>query len=1616
MSARPSPSTVPVVARAYSHPLADDLTVVRLVREPLVEAADVTVSTVGLTPTGNVTTGPDEAPPAVATGEDRAVGFPDWPILNDPANAQHALAMVGDLKRIQRIAATKPTVAEAQAKKLAEKLDGTAPHFLPTFFEEVARAFLVAKNINFAGKFFSRARTVERTHAIPVDQERHAQVFLEFAMAEALPVKEITEESKQLLARLEPAEALENFLSLLIELARVGLSPYADTMKDLGRLINAAKVDKPSTEIRFIAALLETKAFDMAPSKFWSAAAEPLAAYLAEHPEQRAEFAVNRRVDAEPRVLLDIYDRSGFTDQLRAGAVDTSEWFKNFLTHVTKQSWGTEHDPYVVNRLLAFVDELPGLTGTRIELPTRVDALPLRVLDALLALGVEPSATRGSRPEFGKRTFTEWAADPDRVPLTRIAADPVLLRVAVEGLSKRGPYQVDDGYPSAELVRTLAHTPGGPEILAAQLLAHGLGERMQPSLSRAHHSAVRLRGLLTPELVPVLRAACPEAMARLEEYFEPAALTASTLRIGLLTELTWPAFEHAYRELTEKDASAGEPPKALDGAHESFPAVGLSVGSRVIFVDGNARVADVDVPTSGSGVFGGFICVGGKVLSAFWRHGSLGTVLRWSHVSTGEVIHGRHASISNGTDAMSIEVPGGRLAAGGLLRPGDFTLPERKDSGVVLSDGTGYWAGWGTELDPGTGLEGRESWPPVVAEAIAPHLREGFEVLHIQHRPVTETTKDSLFSTANGMHSMIVLRRHPNRKPDPDDHTAAAERIIHADGRIVEHTKYAQPHGVLARPGGGCWHLGLNKSGVADKRGTISLDGTPIARALTRWGVSHPVHLTGLYGLHQLRVRDAQVSARMREVTAGELTGLMRAAREWIRGIDTSTLPTPVNENPREPVNTPLPSELIAESAAVLGTDDPALTESVAWLAVQAAVIAPKGPNPPESESAGSDVAATRVNPRNTFAELKPGIPLGSLGVTRMRSARLATSVDRHEVFSLAARLDGEVPELRTVDNRVALLAAAPHALLAAASSPVITEQERRGAAGMWGALNDAGLATSGTTLFAYSAPEGVQRTRDVGPLGTVIDAGKSTGQRGRWARRWWRRLRSTTGERVRAIGMGFLARAAGRFWMLGLSPSGALPTVVNDQPVEELFSALELNAEDLTAAFTTLLADGPPAWDPARADRLHALTGIGRAAATILLAAPHLIGEEQPLTADHRKLLGLSTAEARAGFAQLALLPGFDVLGLLAAGARTATRVVREGVDPDRVAERHEVQRPGWFYLPEDVMDALSTTPFMLHKRELVTAILADELPEADSNGEFKAQDAVGLLLFLAAAAPYGTPARGWIGRRFGEVREWLASGTLVPRFGNSRRPVAPLGLPDRDPSGPEGTHHVGGWVVTRTVYRDVVRWHAAGVADWNVEAKLAEAMNAHLDGVPDINQVVLLLSGELDELIADLRQTAEDGTDAVGRSGPGQDPLVSAPALVAEVAAELGVGEESARYYLQLLTLAEPTDQNIDNWNGWKKKQRVAAAAPLLEQGLILDAKRARAGRSYFVPGGWTPAKPPHLPIEQWKLPLYRTSNRSTVTPFMQVMVPLESFDSLFRRAWQRTRDGDAPEYDEL
>ena len=151
----------------------------------------------------------------------------------------------------------------------------------------------------------------------------------------------------------------------------------------------------------------------------------------------------------------------------------------------------------------------------------------------------------------------------------------------------------------------------------------------------------------------------------------------------------------------------------------------------------------------------------------------------------------------------------------------------------------------------------------------------------------------------------------------------------------------------------------------------------------------------------------------------------------------------------------------------------------------------------------------------------------------------------------------------------------------------------------------------------------------------------------------------------------------------------------------------------------------------------------------------------------------------------------------------------------------------------------------------------------------------------------------------------------------------------------------------------------------------------------------------------------------------GDPHDPLAVVPQLVAKASTTLGVSEDAARYYLQLLAWPDPTDANVRRWNSWQKAEITAAGKELLALDVVVEAKRSRSRRSFFLQGSWVEAVPPHLPLESWKVEPFAMRLNAAGSKYEPGLgVPLAPLPApeWFAACWERSQGEDAPRFSEL
>lgn len=1595
---------VPLVARAYRHPGLDDRVVVRLVPEELGAAEDLAAGFMGLEPDGE--------PVVVGLGARRSLGFPEWVLAHHPQDGRHALGVMPELERIARQARSKPKQALDAYQRLAREMAASVPHFLPTFYEQAGRVFLDVENPAYAAQMFGAARRAEAEHGLEVDEDRLDAVFLEFALAGALPVKVLSAYAKELAARVPAEEALRRFARLCVRRTAGGLPPSAQMAADLRRLARACGADADAEEQAYLGELLGLPVTQRAATGWWKAHGAAIAALARREPRVRGALLnmMPQSRDSElAAVWLDLLDRSGAT----AGLIDpgapeeerpadgSSGWLARFLT-ARNYAWGL---PARLPRLYDLVERMAGaLRAEPAEggVPMSLIGNDVDLVDLLLALGV-PVAAPGPRDWL---RLEHWATGEGRRDLLALGADerfkPVFHR-ACDGL--------DGDESGIRAVRVLAGSPGGRPLLAEWVaeVARRFTTTGLPDMPEAMRRLAWLPGeALALAADEVRRAAATDV----------APVLARTLRAGLLDELGWPAWDDA--------AAALVPVQDVDDiiVADAWPHL-IAAGPaqvRVLGAEGTVLTHDLRIPSGDLWGRPGFHHVGGELL-VYWRSRALDDGLRgyWHtspstlHPIEGRDVRGLQLDWYHGDDAVTLPLPGGGRTTGHLpLNAGDTVLPEELP---VMSDGAAYWVriydrsepgGAWHEFDPASGRHGRRSLPGFLADALraAP---AGSELVTGWLLPAPSAEPTAFAVPAGGLYGWRVVRL-------PD----GAQRGEDLAGRAVTVPPGApSPVGALTLPGGEDRPLAVVRTG-AYRISLIDADGIVTTTVKTDAApgpfAEGTLILPPPHYWHCLRPRDPRGSAALR-----------RADRDLAAALLDAALGAADGETGAED------DELRARVRALLPevTDD-ALATGIAgvvrFAAAQRARLQEVGTRLSEALDGGPQEDSTPAGPTDRRVE-EALTGLGWFGGFRWHHTEHDGAW--RQIRALARAVAGELPPgpadrlhgyaLPGSTLQWDLLLDTPAALAYRTAVAPTTPDHRTALAGLLGALDGAGLLgpAQGSPWRLMSL--NLAKRHLIAPGG-----GRSEGH-------WLGVLPLDGGGFLALVRRGHLGDDGCDFTALCHDPSGRFE-VPAPYTVKSQAPAGGEREAGWAAAFLAELAErGPAPWRPEAAEEFAALTGVSPTLARLVVAGMPNIDAYQHsfLDKDVRTLLGVKAADAALAKEELrrvpaevrravvaALLPA-DPAGLWTAGpdaARAAevwnAALGRRRAIPEWLAsEAARSVRTGWDTgrTVQALLDPAATPEL---SRDLTWTIRGDRAqPEREDEAGFSAEALVSVVAmagWLAHRLPAGDPIRAALPGALAAVRERLAAPGLLLDLGRYVSLPAFRKAAGAPTETGQGYERYGAVVMATYDERPApaVRVAEAGPSG---DDPYLRALIATEGAFPAVTALRMALDPGFAALLADPGGPAAGERDADGAWWP-QDPTRSVPDLVAEAAKEHGLSEDAAAVYLMLLAMPDPTDRNTARWTGWKPARLKAARAELAATSLVVEAGRSRAGRSLFLPGGWEESRSPRLPLETWKLPMFGDAENAFP------LVPQEPAAALYARAWRRVREGDAPRFEEL
>lgn len=909
-----------LTARTYTHTALGDRPVVRLVPGTLGEAEDLALEFLGLARTAEA--------PVVGQVRRETLGFPAWALVNDPANGHHALALVKDIERLGRQARTRAGAAKEGFDDLGTRLGRAVPHFLPTYYEQVARLFLQAENTTYAASFFGKAREAERVHGLVVDEDRQRAVFLEFAFAGALTVKALRQYVRDLVARLAPADAWAQFRRLLVERCAAGMPPYAALPQDVRALVKAAGLDRESAERDLVADLIGSPGVVRAPASFWTAYRDAVVALAHRDPAVRARllgffpetFTENGGRDGDgERGWLTLLAESGAEELLTtlpdapgtsgasgatgasgasgedAPSVSPADWLARWEAHRRRSSATVDRSPETLALVARAADRLRA-DGRPVELfqGRWQRTADLDVLDLCLASGIPVAAPADEDPGTRQApgfALGRWLADtaPGARDLAALAARPVfralLSRTVGELGGGRGQRLSDAG-----MAKLAAH-PVLSGVLREWLTARAEEYTAARGLPGMQSALNKLSGFRA-----VVAEAAPEAV-RLLDAHDVVPLLAATLRTGVLDELGWPALDETYAELAaEAAASARNRHHRSErvGVTGAWPALILNTLDRAVVVgpEGVLLRHTLRLPvTVDHWRTSAFRYVDGELLVIWWEDGKQRAY--WSN-RPAEVFTVGGEQIprwggSGASDEVCLPLPGGGRATGGkALHAGDTSLPPQR---AVISDGTGLWRDghqsrqrvW-LEYDPATGTHGRASLPAFLRSGV----QDGTRLLteHCQVLPLQPGLEATPFGTDGTVLGRWVRRTvtEPGTAAPADGHRIVAGS---PDGGTVtlpyplcDADCAPVPLGALALPGGSRPVMALHHRSVeahpADTEGTGSTLWSVTPDSSGGNDAAGTPYVPPVSYWHALRPRDERGSAALRAMTDSRAEELIK--------------------------------------------------------------------------------------------------------------------------------------------------------------------------------------------------------------------------------------------------------------------------------------------------------------------------------------------------------------------------------------------------------------------------------------------------------------------------------------------------------------------------------------------------------------------------------------------------------------------------------------------------------------------------------------------------------------------------------------------------------------------
>ncbi len=1584
-----------ISARVYQHPAMGDRVVVRLTPDSLAQGDDLEMEFLGFeAPTVN---GP------LAHKRRQALGFPGWALIHDPDHARYALELVKEFKKAARKAKSKPGHAHDAFVEIAKRLGKSVAHFLPSYWEQAGREFIELGNNTYASRCFGKAREAERVHALKVDEDLRRNAFLEFALAGCLTNKAITEYGKELQQSHSPEEAWNIFRELCVRRTLGGMPPWTSMAADIKQLVSGTDLDVDQETERFLVEILDSPAMSRAPMGFWKGCS-PIIAELVKKDDVVAgrllNLAPETRSWGEPEelwtwlelleswgILANAWERKATDENGPAGG--TALWLSKFTTAI-------ESPPQRIFELVEAASARLKKDKTPLKLEVQRWGHPSINVD-LLDFALERKISIADPSERCYFDLNDWASAPDGVEDR--PRDPVFVH-----RDKRFGKLLEKAVPDVSGQAEFEAAARGKEALKAARKAWltGLIESVSlKALPDAQSSLEQLENRTTRETYREF----PECYAALKAADIVPALVRN-LQGGLIDEYGWPILE----EVADRLNPDGKQWVRCFGA---FPNVVVSDGQTAVVVNATEIVFEHELQLPKKAELSDLMYYDGQ-LCVFFETSRYENAYYWSNAPKKTFKEWHYGGDVSGT---TVDLPdGGTFNGRRVVHAGDTEKMQKPQD--FLFDGEHFWTlEWKTddrqlrEYDPTTGKKGRWSLPSFLEDFVTSKTKLVQDVCALMRLENVDASplgiKDNLFGW-----------RVRNTSSD-------SQKSFECEGLDGRRWKgllgYHAASALLDQPGtddrlpvSGDW-LSDQDPHLWDPTGEY---------LLANFSDGHYYNLGQVATLpivcwHAMQARDVALSKKLRKVSQTQGKKLVAAALKDIeqRDLDEEIIQLP---------------ETTATVEAWLKKSEPKrLVHGVAGICLLAGELTnrlqellescdPEGESPAEFDPVAEATVTSglqKLGIRTGWRDDHPWLP---------------------HFYETAAFFQGEPRKSRT-----------PIAGVPSDWFDLLNGLERKAWTKYWTEDDDVWrrFLAVWVDLPFIDLPGKLRKIEGEFDGSTPFPVRKDD-----YEDAWF--FHDHKGN-CYLMNCGW----SDQWTILEYAPKGKFHVLPNFEIESETTYEFMWSSEKWKVFLDAMESHEKPLLEREQFEQKAEALGVSAAEVGLLwFGCPNFSWYDKNfMPKPLREHLKLKVADAAAAKTALQALPGESLThlqNLLLDGDPAELWNVDETPALDRLAAEWEKIVPkrleisgklseklceafGHYRVDGEMLSALASPEshsyFNATAKWEIRQDEEDYYPELHSDAEGETFDdsvlsAVTITIpFLNYYLPVGDPARaGLVDVHAATLRCLKSPGLLIPlghhylygendeeegkkkleqTLGKTKTSKGVSTVDDGLIFGLAKSHHV--------VF-SIRPSKLAKAKDWKrLESLKAVVTSAH-SSYPQQHAAHLLLihSDGYQNICKRIQKTpVADGEYET-------NPLHSASDLVADVAKTFKIDESAAALYLQVLSLPDPTTANIKTWNGWTTGELNKAVKALAAKELVLEAKRSRAGRGFFLPGGWEALKLPHLPIETWKLPLFgieRTAEGGLNLPLTRIL-PTRPIHELFSEAWQRVKDGDKPEYEEV